>query len=473
MIGFVAMFATACHDLEVENVNNADLDRVLADPNQYPDVIAGAYIAWWQMQTRAEPNLVLGTVSDEITCSWNNFGMNVYAAEPRVAYDNSPTSNFASVGESAWGNGYGAIGSLNDVMRKIINEEQVVEDDEGNDITQMVLAHGYFLQGSAFGHLALLYDRVYTPDESVLTEELVNQDYPANSNYAEVIELAIDKLDKAIALCKANSFVTPSNFIAGTAYDQDQLAMLASTYAARLLAYGARTGAENSATAWDRVETYASNGINFDFVPIGDANYWYDEYKAYGSFPGWGRLDQSVVHLLDPTMPERYPVDGTTDLGPATSADARLGTDFTYVEGQNFRPERGLYQYSNYRVSRYDDTHNFAGNMYLILRAENDLLLAEAYVRQGKQLADAAMLINTTRVGRGGLAALTGAETTTDLLDALWYERKVELILTCAIVPFADRRRHDRLTTGSWNQLPIPGSDLELLGEDIYTFPSN
>ncbi len=70
---------------------------------------------------------------------------------------------------------------------------------------------------------------------------------------------------------------------------------------------------ENTATDWAKAESYASKGIDFDPV----------------------------------------------------SADARLATDFLHVAGQNFRPERGLYQNSNYRVRRYDDTHSFAGNMYL------------------------------------------------------------------------------------------------------------
>ncbi|MFY0607466.1 MAG: RagB/SusD family nutrient uptake outer membrane protein [Cyclobacteriaceae bacterium] len=456
-------------DLIVENLNEPDTERVLSNVEDFPGVIDGGYISFWQMQTRAEPNLVLATVSDVLSCSWNNFGMNVYSSEPRVVYNNSPTSPFAGVGERAWNLGYGGVGAVNDVMRLLKERDSAIID--GVDQKPMLLANGLFIQGTTFGHLAALYDRVYVVDETIPVSDLTSIPFPAEPNYMVAVDSAVSKLQQCIAICEANDFVLWPTFMRGVGYDQDQLAKLAHTYIARFKAYAARNAAENTAADWAAVVDHASKGIDFDFVIVGDGSFWYDEFKAYGSFPGWVRVDQKTISLMDPSQPSRYPVDGTTDLGPATTDDARLASDFTYVPTQNYNPGRGLYHYSNYRVSRYDDTHGFAGNMYLILQAENDLLQAEGLLMSGGSATDAAALINNTRVGRGALTALTGTESRDDLMAALKYERTIELILTSSLVSFADARRYETMQEGTFTQFPVPGSDLELLGQALYTYP--
>jgi hypothetical protein len=125
-----------------------------------------------------------------------------------------------------------------------------------------------------------------------------------------------------------------------------------------------------------------------------------------------------------------------------------------------------------------------------VLPAENDLLIAEALVRTGGDKARAASLINTTRVGRGNLPALSGGSSANDLLAAIFYERDVELMGVGAGQGWFDRRRIDKnLTYGSipigntWGfrggsglqlgtprHLPLPAKELETLGLPVYTY---
>ncbi|MDQ3515181.1 MAG: RagB/SusD family nutrient uptake outer membrane protein, partial [Gemmatimonadota bacterium] len=106
-----------------------------------------------------------------------------------------------------------------------------------------------------------------------------------------------------------------------------------------------------------------------------------------------------------------------------------------------------------------------------ILAAESDLIRAEALIRSGGSRTTAAQLINNSRVGRGQLTPLTGAESDAVLLTEIDYEREVELMFTNGWDLF--RARHglvDRLQIGTWRHLPIPAKELETLGLPIYTF---
>jgi hypothetical protein len=114
---------------------------------------------------------------------------------------------------------------------------------------------------------------------------------------------------------------------------------------------------------------------------------------------------------------------------------------------------------------------------------EMRLLKAEAELRLGN-LQDAADLINVTRVGNGELAPVgpNGVPESDScvprrddgscgtLLDALEYERLIELAGLEATRAYVDRRGFGTLKTGTFLQLPVPGEELQMLGQPIYTF---
>ena len=179
--------------------------------------------------------------------------------------------------------------------------------------------------------------------------------------------------------------------------------------------------------------------------------------------------------------PSRFPEDGSHPLPEPKAVDQRLLTDMVYVEAINFRPDRGLYHFSQYLYRRYAYMNaTGAGPLPWILKAENDLIIAEALIRTGGDKARAAELINITRVGRGGMPALTGAEPDQVLLDAIMHEQMIELFSTNGGQPFYDRRRrpdddgsfdpYSGLQPGTPKQFPVPARELNVLGMELYTF---
>jgi len=125
----------------------------------------------------------------------------------------------------------------------------------------------------------------------------------------------------------------------------------------------------------------------------------------------------------------------------------------------------------NHLAYRGENLPQYDGTGYdpMYTRQMNDLLWAEGLLRSGGSAAQAAALINNSRVGRGGLPPLTGAEGTAALLTALQYEQDIEFMGQGA-TPFFNRRRIDALVTGTPRHMPVPAKELDVLVREIYTF---
>jgi hypothetical protein len=171
---------------------------------------------------------------------------------------------------------------------------------------------------------------------------------------------------------------------------------------------------------------------------------------------------------MDPSYPDYWPA-GTTILDPANSADARLESDYAYLAGQNFRPERGEYHYSSYRYGRYDEyISEWTVPTSEFTVSENEMYLAEAEHRLGNNAAAAAIINAGTRTTRGQLAPVgTGAA---EVLAAIRYERLVEMPLATMGISFFEMRGFDELQAGTLLHFPVPGKALESIPADNYTF---
>jgi hypothetical protein len=173
---------------------------------------------------------------------------------------------------------------------------------------------------------------------------------------------------------------------------------------------------------------------------------------------------------MDSNYPYRFPDSGQNPPN-ASSADTRLNTDFTFSSNNNMKPERGYYHYSNYEYTRYP----YAITTYTIevpdfLVTENELIKAEALANLG-DITGAVQIINAgSRVTRGNLDELADNITKEELLDALFYERDIELIQTGFGIAFFDMRRRDMLQTGTLLHFPIPGKELMVMELPEYTF---
>jgi hypothetical protein len=277
---------------------------------------------------------------------------------------------------------------------------------------------------------------------------------------------------------------------------------------AELIAMWPRNGAENAAADWASVVTDASQGVSSGtpvtwsfFIDISARDAGIEYVKSWGNSILTMRVDTRVAAMIttnhvDPwpaggnpcptTSPDKRVGDGT--YGPADSpdfgtvqADSGAGTDYACSTLAIFPAARGQYHQSNLQHTRYHwlagvgeglPADNGTGPDPFYTPQMNDLLWAEGLIRSGGNKATAATLINNSRVTRGGLPALTGAESDTVMLDALHYEQEIEFMGQGATA-FFNRRRIDGLIPSTPRQMPVPAKELGLLLRSSYTFGGN
>ena len=123
-------------------------------------------------------------------------------------------------------------------------------------------AFARFVQGVAFGNLALAYDSA-----SIVSETDVYPYVVPFSSYTDVVNAAYTELDSAITIARDNSgsFPLPSAWINGNALDTTGFFRLIRSYKARFRAGVARTPAERGAADWNAIIADATAGITADF----------------------------------------------------------------------------------------------------------------------------------------------------------------------------------------------------------------
>lgn len=474
----LALIVASCADLSVENLNEPNTKRALSSKADLENLAASLYRNFYIDTYGTSPISVFAVVADNATCSWGNYGMRATSSEPRTAWDNTVSFPYEDVTSNFFDDMYANLSSASDVLRAI---------DEGTDFgsnTARIEAWAKFNQAINFANVALTFDQGYiitedTPDSELLSPVLV----PSTDIAAKAKEL----FDEAIAIADANSFSLGDGYINGVSGDNVLLSQLANTYAARLLAYMPRTASENNNVDWSAVKSYASNGITSDFAVLMDDETWWNNYQWIIAYPGWGRADMRLANMMYPdTKAGGYPAhnpDGEDFPAPEEAVvnadpeiDNRIITDFQHLSSNNFRAERGLYHYSSFRMSRYDEYISlWTTEVNELLKAENDMILAEAELMLGNVSAAAAILNDpaNSRKARGGLPDVAATET--EVSDAIHHERQIELAKTSYGVQYFDMRKRDLLQVGTFTQLPLPAKTLELLEAEkpYYTFGGN
>ncbi|MFO7622153.1 MAG: hypothetical protein R6W81_12955 [Bacteroidales bacterium] len=468
----LALLNTGCESLDVKNENDPDFETAFANPSDVKGVAGSLMRAWFQRtQDYDGPALALWVAADAGTCSWGNAGMRAFSWEPRIVFDNTPAYTDAVISEEYYKTMYSILSSANEVLGKVKLGDMVITADNGSDETPMVRAMAHLMQGLSLGYIGLLYDKAF-----IVTEYTDLTTTIEVSPFKDVIDTALVCLDQCIAICESGNFTLPSTWIPGMTYTQKEIGELANSMAARLLSYAPRNKTQNATVSWTRVEGYARKGLTYDFAPLMDDITWYDLYHTYANFSGWGQTDMRVVNLMDPAMPARWTggAEGFSLLPtPVTShtegVDDRIFTDFQALTSCPFAAERGYYHFSNYRFKRHDTyLSTWTEPSPVFLKAENDLLLAEALLNK-PDLNGAAAIINAgTRVTRGGLAPI-GA-TAGEIEAAIFHERNVELFCSGMGIEFFTMRKADKLQPGTPLHLPIPGQQLEVNIMDYYTF---
>jgi hypothetical protein len=502
-LGILAAVTVAgCKSLDIQNPNNPDVARALSDPSALEAVASGS-MRTWMSTLMADPATVLCTQANSCTASWNNDNMRHYSDIPgttsdcnptRCGWGNDPSSPFNPEPLAYWAGFYSALSSANDVLIAIRKDHIVITDAPTTKRSETI---AQLMQAANLAEIAINYDKGYVIVDSTNLASI------AYVNRKVMRDAALTKFDATVALATANAFTTPASWTNGTAYTNAQIAKIANTMAARLLAYWPRNKAENATVDWARVASYASKGISsgaaFDFNFTGDGcNAWCAEIWEWFADPTSGRVHTRIAHMMDPT--QKDPFDSVAGSSPPpNSPDKRYGdgsygnadaaayvgsfpltpahgTDFMWSSQNNQKPSRGQYHQSNTGFIRWDCDHaddaNSAGYGWctypVLMAATNDLIWAEALIQTGN-LATAATLINNPRVTRGGLPPATAADGATGLMGWLYYEQEVELFGQAG-TSFYNNRRYEKLVTGTPAEMPVPWKELGIFQQPLYTY---
>ena len=488
---FILLFLASCESLETGNNNNPDRSAVLATGADLLAVLQGGYISWWRGVHSEHPNVALGVAADAYGMSWADFGARRMGEEPRLAYNNRITEepDYRQIVEVPWFGCLSAVSTANDVFTAL---DDGISFDNGGPQDQSVRAAAHFLRGVSWGYLGLIFDRAL-----LVVEDTDIQQSLSFSPYEEVIARAVEELDAARDLAQNIGIDFIHNFFNGIVLDSEGFVRLCNSYAARFLAQRPRTDTEVGAVDWQQVLAYAAAGISTDFAPLADGNQWtsYHDYvfAETGLPPFWARVDQRLISALDPNQPARYPevlAQNEPELPQkdAVSADERLNTDFIFLPENNFPAERGEWHFSHYKHNRNIADPSFAGNgstsgpMPAFIASDNQLLEAEAYFRLGNRAEAIAALNNGARVQRGNLPPLPRGSEDQEVIDAIFYERAIELFNAAPLGLWFDRRRSGPrlnfrdvdalggLQTGTPAQLPVPATELRIQNVPVYSF---
>lgn len=487
----------ACADLTVTNNNNPDRLRATNTPGDVQALIAGTFQRWWPNVYSTTPTVMFGAMGYEFSTPFLCFAGQPMEKEPRPAWNNSSAFTNANVSSTTWLNFYGVISLANDGLQALDRGVSIGVNGADNSRAR---AFAKFMQGVAHGYLALMWDKAVIIDEHTDVDTLA---VPTYSPYPEVMAAAISMLKESIAISDTASFTLPSvGWIPGLTYTNKDLSRLAHTFIARFETYVARSATERAAVNWTDVIAQVDAGITDDFAPIGSPTGLSDSYKQ--------------VAARVRTIAGDYMRGGYWLVGPADSTDGwkswvatpvanrvafqmrsrdrRIigeasatapGSYFTYDPNIGFfNPTRGTYLQTFYYYHRYGSgtTYN-NGPLVAIGRTEMDMLKAEALMRLNRA-AEAVPLINKTRVANGKLPPvdINGPPDTPgcvprktngacgSLWDALRYDKRIEGAGVDGQVSFWDARGWNTLAENSFIQFPIPGRELEIQRQAVYTY---
>lgn len=488
----LALFlASACKDIDTLNLNNPGRNDVLATGSDLFKVLDAGYAAWWQGVHGPTPVIALSVAADGLSLGMDDFGARRMGAEPRAAYNNrlSEGEVYRQIAEGPWYGCLSAAASANDVMAAL---EDGISIDKGGPQDESALAAAHLLRGLSWGYLGLIFDRGLMAGEKDAADALA-----PFSSYEEMAAAAVEEIEEAISIAESlgPDFIHTS--FHGLTLDAGQFARLCHSYAARFLAQWPRTPEENLQAGWAAVQAHAEQGLQEDFAPLADGKLW-QSYQQYafaetGKGPFWARVDQRLVAALDRSQPARYPEVEALGESPlpepmAQSNDQRLASDFLFVPFNSFPAEAGEWHFSHYKHNRNQMAPSFAGDghssgpMPVFLAADNELLKAEAMLWQGNKAGAIAILNAGTRASRGGLPPIAGNAAEQEVMQAILYERAIELLNTAPMGLWFDRRRaaprldHSELDAlgglqfGTPAQLPVPARELQVHGEEPYNF---
>lgn len=480
-------------NMDIPNEYAPDINVVMGDINQYPSLVKGAYVNYWQYMLGydTEPSWNMSTNADIFTPSAGNWDMKTYYyhysgfEKPELA-NTDPSS---SAPKARWYNFYSIINTVRSMLSKM-NEGDLVYTEGGKDMNFKLYANNYFLLGIAYAEMALCFDKCFLLTENTDVETITKDDIRPSS---EIRDAALGYLDKCIDICRNNTFSNFDGTFPGNAVgDNTKLMQVANFMAARLLAYYPRTNKADTPD-WKKVLEYARNALTEDIcaeMPANEATYgcWSQAVAGYHTSQ-WVRPSMRIIAMMAPDdkgavwpIPKDYSFAKDGPMPKVVNCpDARLNNPEYFVYTDVVTTGSGA-QFNNSYSSYYmGEKNRFSltgqpsgeGTLYLFTKTESDLIYAEALANNGK-LAEAAALVNLTHKNVGGMTDIDASSSKDKIIESVYYEMFVECCFASSATGWYNRRRTPvdkfQLTTRSYRELPVPKVEIDFYGLEDYTF---
>ena len=359
-----------------------------------------------------------------------NFGMNLRAAIPRIAIDNSRGNPTAA-------EDFSAFQQLSLRGRTLANALEALDKLTANkgslgSPAQDLRARsfGFFNLGIANAHMALFYDSV-----GVSTNQLASTDIPPLQDYGAAMTVALGQLDSAIAIATlartatgTNGFPLPITWLKtpNTTSIDDYIKIIRSLKA-RYRAGVTRNATERAAVNWALVLADAQAGITSDFRLDMDNNAgwglaWISQAMV---LTGWHDMTPYIIGMADTsanyanwlaidrnnrapalilTPDKRFPGGETRTIQQTNSPASTAVLPTVYFRNRPAGEDtpgdawgNSFYDFVRYRQYRQNSS---IGPWMYMTRTENDMLTAEALIRLNRA-SEAVDLVNLTRVFNG------------------------------------------------------------------------
>jgi hypothetical protein len=478
----LAVLVGACQKLDVTNPNAPTLEVSLNNPQNVELTAASSFKYFWAQIQNDDPRQgvtgfpgtgLLG-LADELVFGTNTQQFNDVAGRPRLPFDNAFAGSWTT--RMPMANYYTAISGCADVIRAISLDSIKIGTispafPEGNH-TQRAKWFCKFIEGAGHVMLGILYDKALLVHDDVRFEDtnIYNTDHKSpNEVIAWGMKLLQEAIDASKVTCPATPTApctpndpTPTTWVNGFSYTNNDIIKLASSFKARAMLYGIRTDADWTATNaayWDKIIAYVDSGITSTvggsafsqptgFVSQADntirgARTFTYSLVSNNAFTGTGtpsttqgRLSQEFLGPGDTTsayiwwrtLSDADNLQALRDTtyespdrrlprfsAPLTSATATpiAGTGTYFGRLSNIFPATAgnvPWAQTRYYNKRFQSITNYhiTGVVSTMRPEEMDLIKAEALIRRGGggDIANAVALINKTRVNNGGLTAL-------------------------------------------------------------------
>jgi len=519
----ISLAVAGCDEtLMVDNVIDPDVQRVFATPAAIEQTISTGYQACHNASAQnAEVNAQLLTMSLESYSQLNNFFMGPRGGIPRSPIVNirgtdglhySTFSRYSRAGRLA-ANALNALDALlKDPTKTLGTPAQNLR----------ARAFAFFALGCNQGWLAMTFDSA-----GIVVQGMPSSEIPELSDHGAVMVAAIRMLDSAIAIASlpaaagTGGFPLPDTWLSGNSHSsQANFIRLVRSYRARFRAGVARTPTERAAVDWAAVIADAENGITADYAPSsGGSTGWNIGFIGSQMHvePGWSQMSLMYYGMADVsggydawlatpiasrapflviTPDQRWPQGATRAAQQTASVQPTGLSSRPYVSNRSVQDAPGDpwgWSYYDFYRTKYIRNNSQTGPFPEFLKAENDLLAAEGYIRTGN-IAAAAAKIDISRVARGGLPALSGVVLTASdpvpggascvprvpqppnftstacgtILEAMKWEKRMETAYSAFGAWFFDGRGWGDLVKDTPLEYPVPFAELDARQKPYY-----